>query len=365
MQPLPSMSHPTFLLLTVVVVLMAPLTITEAARFSVNGPVLTVTLKDPEAIQPVAIRDATVKEAFAATKQAKSDTNNNAKKWVDLTRLRPNLFWSLQSNGPPLPNWLPAWTSLRTNVGYRHEELKRLPSFVEADLKFRLSEQWGTELQVQPSYELKAKKTNLLVQASRGTSFLLARFSVRNNGETKKHQQQQANNNDDFEGAVFEDTPSSASTSPLEFLRASYNLAFPAGSSISNLRITPSMDFVKEEPSCVLEGTTGGSGRTKAILKLNYNNPTLAVVHALDERNTISPEISLYNAKILYQWNVQLGQGASIRTKVDPTTAIDVTWTDTSAADGGRWVTDFRLPLEGTTLQALASDIRVRRQFNF
>ena len=75
---------------------------------------------------------------------------------------------------------------------------------------------------------------------------------------------------------------------------------------------------------------------------------------------------SLYNAKIVYQWNIRLPNGSSmIRTKVDPTSAIDVTWTDTSATDGGRWVTDFRLPLEGTTLQALASDVRVRRQFNF
>ena len=78
--------------------------------------------------------------------------------------------------------------------------------------------------------------------------------------------------------------------------------------------------------------------------------------------HVIAPEISLYNAKIIYQWNIAL-QSGSIRTKVDPTSAIHVTWTDKSMT--GKWVTDFRLPLAGTTLSALAADVRVRRQFAF
>jgi hypothetical protein len=56
--------------------------------------------------------------------------------------------------------------------------------------------------------------------------------------------------------------------------------------------------------------------------------------------------------------------GSSVLTKVDPTSGIEVTWTDQSMS-GGSWVTDFRLPLEATTIQALAADVRVRRQFNF
>ena len=356
------------LLLTVLLNASSNVVFTEAAKFSVNGPVLTVTLKDPEATQTVALRDRTVAEAFAATTHSNDNGKTGGHQWIDVTSLRPNLFWSIQSNSPPLPNWLPSWTGLRANVGYRYEELKRLPSFVEADLKFR-SERLNTELQLQPSYEVKAKRSNLLVQASHGASFVLARFSVRHgtggHSSTRSSSTASSSHDDMNDEFVSSAAPTASQNNCLDFLRASYNLAFPAGSSISSLRITPSLDVIKQEPSCVLEGTTGGSSRTKAILKLNYNNPTLAVVHALDERNIISPEISLYNAKILYQWKVQLHNGASIRTKVDPTTAIDVTWTDTSAADGGRWVTDFRLPLEGTTLQALASDVRVRRQFNF
>jgi len=33
----------------------------------------------------------------------------------------------------------------------------------------------------------------------------------------------------------------------------------------------------------------GGSGRTAAVLDLNWDRPTLSVVHALDQRNTIQP----------------------------------------------------------------------------
>jgi hypothetical protein len=327
--------------------------VANAAKFSVSGPVVTITLKDPEASKPAA---SSVTEAFSEL----STSTTKSSKWLDIGSLHPNLYWTLQSSDPPLPNWLPIWKSLRANVGYKYNELKRLPSFVEADLKFG-SERLNVELQVQPSYEIKAKRTNLVLQVSRGASYILARFSISKAKKTVR--------DEDIEWDVSENNLAqpnrSKRLSAVDFVRASYSINFPASASVSTLRITPTLDVTKMEPSCVLEGVTGGSGRSRAILKLNYQNPTLTVVHAIDDRNTISPEISLYNAKILYQWQVQLSPDSTLRTRVDPTTAIDVTWTDTSATDGGRWITEFRLPLEGTTIQALASDVRVRRQFNF
>jgi hypothetical protein len=140
-----------------------------------------------------------------------------------------------------------------------------------------------------------------------------------------------------------------------------FNLPY---ASISSVRVTPTLDVLQGDGSVEVEATTGGFGRTRTILNLNYQSPTLSIVHALDERNTISPTISLYNAKIIYQWNVLFKNG-SLRTKVDPTSAIEVTWTDQSANDGGLWVTDFRLPLESSIGRALAADIKVRRQFRF
>ena len=46
--------------------------------------------------------------------------------------------------------------------------------------------------------------------------------------------------------------------------------------------------------------------------------------------HVIAPEISLYNARIIYNWNVALDSG-TIRTKVDPTDSVHVTWTDKSS----------------------------------
>lgn len=286
----------------------------EAARFGTNGPVLTITLKDPQ-------------------------QGNDPPRWLDLSALRPTLLWGVSSQQPPLPNWLPSLRSLSATVGYQYKGegsiQQVLPSSLEAVARF--SQPLG-ELQVQPSYEPKTGKKNLLVQISRGASYTLAKFNNRQKNL-------------------------------LETFKASILFPLPYAS-VSSLRLTPALDRTrgrsafKDAWSCTIEGITGGAARTKAVLQVNRENPTLAVVHALDDRNTISPEISLYTAKIVYQWNVNLGNGSSLRTRVDPTSAIHVTWTDTSTG-GGLWVTDAKLPLEGTTVQALAADVRVRRQFRF
>jgi len=149
----------------------------------------------------------------------------------------------------------------------------------------------------------------------------------------------------------------------VDLIRASYHVHLPLAT-VTDLRLTPSYDFSKGKPSCILEGASSLFGRTRAVLKLESENPTFAIVHGVDERNTVAPEISLLNAKIVYKWDVALSEGAFVRTRVDPTSSIHVTWTDKST-DGGKWITDFRLPLEGTTPKALAADVKVRRQFLF
>ena len=58
------------------------------------------------------------------------------------------------------------------------------------------------------------------------------------------------------------------------------NLPFATVGSIS---ITPSYDFEKGEPTCNIVGKSS-LGRTAAVLDLNWDNPTLSVVHALDQR---------------------------------------------------------------------------------
>jgi len=285
-------------------------------RFDVNGPVLTITLKDPLESAP--------RSASSTSTDLSSST-----RWIDLSSLCPNLVWGIQSQQSPLPNWFPSLTGVGATVGYSYTDLKTLPSWVEGTATFSRP---SGELQLEPSYEVRTGRTNLLVKGSRGASYALARFG--------SHQK-----------------------NLLQALRASFQVNLPYAS-VSSVRLTPSIDIAGRDMACIVEAVTGGAARTKAVLNLQYQNPTLAVVHALDSRNTIAPEINLYNAKIVYQWTVALGNGSSLRTKVDPTSAIHVTWTDQSAA-GGSWVTDCKLPLEGTGVNALAADVRVRRQFRF
>jgi hypothetical protein len=149
-------------------------------------------------------------------------------------------------------------------------------------------------------------------QFSRGTSYLRAQF---------------------FGGAKFLKTTTGS------FF---FNLPY---ATVRTVQLTPNLDFSSSaypEFSCLVEATTGGAGRTKAVLNLEYNNPTLAVVHQLDDRKTVSPEISFYKARIIYQWDLKLSDDghSRIRTKVDPLEAIYVTWTDESAR-GGSWVSDI------------------------
>jgi len=162
----------------------------------------------------------------------------------------------------------------------------------------------------------------------------------------------------------------------LQHVRAQYKLNLPFAS-VGSVAISPTFDFDQNLAGCTMVGKSG-SGRTAAVLDLNWDRPTLSVVHALDQRNTIQPEISLLDAKIMYNWSVALESGGSIRTRVDPTEAVQISWIDQGS--NGKWVTDFRLPLvsnsssdngkgsghgKGKGKGALASDIRVRRQFVF
>ena len=224
-----------------------------------TGPVVTITLKDP-------------KEQQHSSSLLQSDDDNDQsstilqKPWFNIGNFRPNIMWSLQSKGKPLPNWAPNWHSLRTTIGYQYNELQRhkhLPTFIEADLKFS-SKQTGIDLQVQPTYDIGSRRSTLTVQASRGSvATLMAKF-----GTT-------ANSNKDA-------ATTSSSRSLLETVKGCYQATLPYAS-VSAVRVTPSVDLIRGHVSCLLEAVTG-SQRTKAVLNLEYDNPTLSVIHNLNER---------------------------------------------------------------------------------
>lgn len=275
------------------------------ARFSVSGPVLTLTLKDIEV------------------------NSGDSSKWLDISALRPVGHLSFQSSDPPLPKWAHALKSVQGNIQYNHAECVTAPSAIEGD--FRFAKEGLGDLQIQPMYNVRKKTTNCVLQATKGNSInIVARLSL---GRKRL----------------------------VDAIKGNFMFDLPGSMSLSALKVSPGINFLRNTPSLTLEGITG-SGRTKAVLNLQTNDSTVTVVHALDERNIISPQISLNNAKIVYNWNVMLDSG-SIRTRVDPTESVGVTWTDRSM--NGRWVTDFSVPLKGTSLKALASNLRVRRQFSF
>ena len=230
-----------------------------AGRFVSTGPIVTITLKDP-------------KEQQQSSSLLQSDDDNDQsstilqKPWFNIGNFRPNIMWSLQSKGKPLPNWAPNWHSLRTTIGYQYNELQRhkhLPTFIEADLKFS-SKQTGIDLQVQPTYDIGSRRSTLTVQASRGSvATLMAKF-----GTT-------ANNNKDA-------ATTSSSRSLLETVKGCYQATLPYAS-VGEVRVTPAVDLIRGHVSCLLEAVTG-SQRTKAVLNLEYDNPTLSVIHNLNER---------------------------------------------------------------------------------
>jgi hypothetical protein len=319
---------PLLLLLLLLLVSQAPL-VAAAPRLEVNGPVVTLTLKEPSSTSGSSSSSAVKHDAFAVV-----EGGAGARPWItDLASVRPKASWSIRTSPTPFPDLLPALKQLRADVIYEYHRVRSRPSAIEATARLSTKH---VDVVVQPVWDLVARHTSVLVQASRGANYVLAKLG----------------------GGRARQPPG------LTALKGSFLVQLPYAT-VGALRLTPAWDGLRHDVALTLEAITGGPSRTKALLHLDAHNPTLTVVHALDDRNVIAPEINLANAKIVYQWDLKLGpHGSSLRTKVDPVTAIHLTWTDVSAS-GGSWVTDIRLPLEGATVAALAADVRIRRQFRF
>lgn len=336
-----------------------------ASRFQFQGPVLTLTLKDPISSQ----QSQTIGSSDSAGLQEKNlDSEDDDQripkthtKWwkrmrnsrlmfsnsppsaianiLNLDSLAPILLYSIRTINTPLPNYMPSLKSASVTAAYNYHELKNRPSTVESDVSFH-SNRLKMDFDLSSTYDVRNNNQAIVIRVSKG----------------------------DYDG------DSSTTNGAFGLIRlvtkakklvnhacAQYRFGLPF-QTVGSISITPSYDFQQNKAACSIVGKSG-SGRTAAILDLNWDRPSLSVVHALDERNTIQPEISLYDAKILYNWSLKLMDGSGvIKTRVDPTSAVQVTWIDITR--NGKWVTDFKLPLVGIG-GPLAGDIRVRRQFVF
>jgi hypothetical protein len=285
---------------------------------------------------------------------------------LNLDSLAPTILCSLRTIHTPLPNYLPALKAASLTAAYNYQELKTKPSVIETDVSF-YSNTLDLDLDVASTYNVRQKHQDLVIRLGRGNAPQPTddTVSTSSTSSTSAPTSTAPTSTRTYGGGFYglvRFVRNKGRQMILQHASGQYRFHLPF-QTIGSVSITPSYDFLQQKPTCSIVGKSG-SGRTATLLDLNWDRPTLSVVHALDEKNTIQPEISLYDAKILYNWSFKLMDGSGIiKTRVDPTSAIQVTWID--QARNGKWVTDFRLPLVGMGGGPLTGDIRVRRQFVF
>jgi hypothetical protein len=387
--------------------------VAAASRFQFQGPVLTLTLKDPSSTSSslsTPIRNYSPKPAASSSSSSSSsssvtssDSNpddsdteqeedgtkvipkTHARWWnqmhhswakrkssslhsqlpssaianiLNLDSLAPTILCSLRTIQTPLPNYLPALKAASLTAAYNYHELKTKPSVIETDISF-YSKTLQLDLDVASTYNPRDQHQDMVIRLGRGNY----QDAIDNSASTSTGTSSTSASvsSKGFYGLV-RFVRNKGRQMLLQHASGQYRFNLPF-QTIGSVSITPSYDFYQQKPACSIVGKSG-SGRTATLLDLNWDRPTLSVIHALDEKNTIQPEISLYDAKILYNWSLKLTDGSGmIKTRVDPTSAVQVTWIDQSR--NGKWVTDFRLPLVGMGGGPLMGDIRVRRQFVF
>jgi hypothetical protein len=313
------------------------------ARMEFVGPIVTMTLKDPS-LEATRL-DGQKRTSLFGSKQTLGNhkrqtttelttlsskitttttttTTTTSPWWSDLRSLNPQIHWSIQSRSGqlPLPNWFPQLKFLRATLGYSTEsiseknnggtlrgvssssiyastsaisEMDLLPS-TTLDTEIRLARDGWGELDLLPSYDFHKRKWTYIVQATRGSTariWMKLSWGGRKNQSimmrpvTKTAAAAATSGYESFIWPTNIGTSNSATRSCFDFLQGNFvwNLRSTSLSSLSAIKMSPSYDFSQRLPSCSLEGITG-SGRTKAILNLQYHQPTLSIVHAIDER---------------------------------------------------------------------------------
>eukprot|EP00979_Chaetoceros_neogracilis_P009356 scaffold2117_cov245-Chaetoceros_neogracile.AAC.4 len=383
----------------------------ESSKFQFQGPILTLTLKDPFEEERYQQHQLEQQQEQSNNGKGKGHLANNDrhesapasdsnKSWwkrfqpepqikplsniFNLPSLSPTILYGIRSINP-LPNYFPLLKSTTATASYNYHDLRNKPNFIEGDMKL-YSDKFNMDMDIGASYNVRQKSTALSLRLGS----LPPPPALTDDDDDKMHEHYSSAPQPLItvdKGSVLLQAIISKRKSCFSFLRGQYNLHLPFTQSISSLTITPTYSFLNptEESQCSIVAKSG-SGRTASILDLNKQAPTLSVIHALDHRNTIQPEISLLDAKIRYNWSVKLNdRGGSIKMRVDPIEAVQVTWVDEAGDGSGKWVTDFRLPLGtgngglngvgngsgnfgvggGKQGRGWKSDIRVRRQFVF
>ena len=132
------------------------------------------------------------------------------------------------------------------------------------------------------------------------------------------------------------------------------------------------------------------AGKTNAVLEFSQvdKDAKLTINHNVDDANTISPSLSLKSGYLTYTWLHLFGDGATLKTKLDPFNVsrkkyyssllsicsngvfsiysfscmvqeVDLEWSD--PGKGGSWVTKANVPLK----EPKTATLSFKRKFSF
>jgi hypothetical protein len=224
-------------------------------RFAVNGPTLTITVKDPlDFLAAPTSSDTNNEESAVSVGSSSSSSSSSPVPWLDLKDLRPTIAWGIQSLGLPLPNWLPSLKSIQATTEYnynRHHDhhqdggwnkyKKHVPS-------------WMVETTAKFGFFVRATQSELSLQQR--CSFMTNNNNNNNNAFQNVVSLQLSRGAAASVGAIFfqPTTTTTNGTGWWHSATASFLVQVPAAS-LSSIRVTPLVDLIQREASCTVEGT--------------------------------------------------------------------------------------------------------------
>lgn len=249
------------------------------SSLSVDGPSLTLTLKDLSQTEEqdslvAAVRHMS-KKGDAMLQSSSSSSLNKLFRVLSLSGLRPSLKWGMKSLGTPFPEYMPAVKSLSFFTEYDYSNgdvVGKSPLSLQGHVELGKFFRGNANVQLRPRYFFKHREADLTIaiggEATNSRDLL----------DTSSTIIPRTSDISFFSFARF----SSKRRKLLDFVSFTYKNSLPFRT-LGSFMMTPSFDFKRRLPSCVLAGESG-TGRTTAILDLNIDSPTLMVVHDIDSR---------------------------------------------------------------------------------
>lgn len=272
-----------FLLLLWMVMMMIPASTTAAAASSSSVQLPTqpqTTQTQPEPlfhVQSGPVVTVTLQEG-------KNGDATSANKWINLAALCPNIHWSVVSRRQPFRRWLPSLQSLQGVVGYQYNHHNHPRTSTTTDTILLPPRRRPDLLDITASFQTPYGQVDVVPQLGSTAGSqprLLLQWTHPGTGGGSILALFQKTSLKLLKGCYQWNFMSSSSSS--EHGSSHHNTNNMNTMGLEAIRLTPSYSFAHHQPSLLMEATTT-SQRTKTILNLQANHPTLTVVHALNDR---------------------------------------------------------------------------------